>query len=106
MAWILLVLAGFFEIVWVVGLKYTESFTKLVPSAITIAAMLVSFWLLSFSLRTLPLGISYAIWTGIGTVGAVTFGILWMGESASLVKIACIALILIGMIGLKVSSDL
>lgn len=103
MEWIFLTLAGLFEIVWASGLKYTEGFTKLIPSAITIAAMIISFWLLSLSLRTLPLGISYAIWTGIGTVGTVIFGIMWLGESASIIKIIFILMILIGIIGLKVS---
>ena len=106
MEWLILTLAGIFEIVWAVGLKYTEGFTRIIPSTITVGAMLLSFWLLSIAMRTLPLGVSYAVWTGIGTVGAVIFGILWMGESASLLKIAFIALILIGVIGLQVSSKL
>lgn len=106
MEWIILTLAGIFEIVWAVGLKYTEGFTKFIPSTITISAMLLSFWLLSISMRTLPLGISYAIWTGIGTIGTVIFGILWLDESASIIKIIFISLILIGIIGLKVSSNL
>lgn len=103
MNWIALLLAGIFEVVWAVGLKYTEGFTKLLPSILTIAAMIISFWLLSFSLRTLPLGTSYAIWTGIGTVGTVILGIFWFGESAEFVKLVCIVLILIGIVGLKIS---
>lgn len=106
MEWIILMLAGIFEIVWAIGLKYTEGFTKLIPSSITVAAMLLSFWLLSIAMRTLPLGISYAIWTGIGTIGTVIFGILWLGESASIIKIIFISFILMGIIGLKVSSNL
>lgn len=105
MEWIILTLAGFLEIVWAVGLKYTDGFTKLVPSVFTIVAMLLSFWLLSLSLKTLPLGISYAVWTGIGIMGTAIFGILWLGESASVLKIVFISLILIGIIGLNVSSN-
>lgn len=106
MEWIVLTLAGIFEIAWAIGLKYTEGFTKFIPSSLTVTAMLLSFWLLSIAMRTLPLGMSYAIWTGIGTIGTVIFGILWLGESASIVKIICISFILIGIIGLKVSSNL
>lgn len=106
MEWIILTLAGIFEIVWAIGLKYTEGFTKFIPSSITVTAMLLSFWLLSIAMRTLPLGISYAVWTGIGTIGTVIFGILWLGESASIIKIIFISFILIGIIGLKVSSNL
>ena len=104
MAWIILALAGIFEIVWAVGLKYTEGFTKLLPSSLTIAAMLLSFWLLSISMRTLPLGTSYAVWTGIGTIGTAIFGIVWLGESAGIVKIMCISCILLGILGLKATS--
>ena len=103
MEWIVLILAGILEIVWAVGLKYTEGFTKITPSIVTIIAMFLSFWLLSISMRTLPLSISYAIWTGIGTVGTVIFGIMWLGESSSVIKIFFISLILIGILGLKVS---
>ncbi len=106
MEWIILTLAGIFEIVWAVGLKYTEGFTKFIPSSITVIAMLLSFWLLSISMRTLPLGVSYAVWTGIGTVGTVIFGIVWLGESASIIKIIFLFLILIGIIGLKISPHL
>lgn len=105
MEWIILTLAGLLEIAWAVGLKYTDGFTKLVPSVFTIVAMLLSFWLLSLSLKTLPLGISYAVWTGIGIMGTVIFGIMWLGESASVLKIVFISLILIGIIGLNVSSN-
>lgn len=101
MEWFFLILAGLFEIIWAVGLKYTESFTKLIPSVVTIVAMVLSFWFLSIALKVLPLGASYAIWTGIGTLGTVIFGILWLGESAHLMKLVFIALILIGIIGLK-----
>lgn len=104
MAWVILILAGIFEIIWASGLKYTDGFTKSVPSIITVVAMIVSFWLLSLAMRTLPLGTSYAIWTGIGTIGTVIFGIIWLGEAVSMAKLLFIAFILIGMIGLKVTS--
>jgi quaternary ammonium compound-resistance protein SugE len=101
MDWLLLIIAGLFEIVWATGLKYTEGFTKTIPSLITGAAMFISFWLLSLSLKTLPMGTAYAVWTGVGIVGTVIFGILWADESASLLRIGCILLILAGIIGLK-----
>jgi quaternary ammonium compound-resistance protein SugE len=101
MAWILLLLAGLFEIVWAVGLKYTDGFTRLVPSVITVAAMVVSMVLLGLSVRTLPIGTAYAIWTGIGAVGTVVMGILLFGESASALRLACVVLIVAGIVGLK-----
>lgn len=102
MGWLALLLAGLFEVVWASGLKYTEGFTKLTPSLITIAAMTISFWLLSYSLKTLPLSTSYAIWTGIGTVGTFVFGILWLGESSEIIKLIFVGFILVGIIGLKI----
>lgn len=104
MNWLSLLFAGIFEVVWAIGLKYTEGFTKLVPSLITIAAMIMSFWFLSYSLKTLPLGTSYAIWTGIGTIGTVIFGVILLGEAASASKLFFILLILIGIGGLKIIS--
>lgn len=104
MPWLVLLLAGLFEVIWAVGLKYTVGFTKLWPSVGTIAAMLVSFWLLAVAMKTLPLGTAYAVWTGIGTVGTVILGIVLLGESASPVRLACIGLILAGIVGLKLSS--
>lgn len=101
MVWFILLLAGLFEIVWATGLKYTDGFTKIVPSFFTIIAMLISFWLLSIAMKTLPLGTSYAIWTGIGTIGTVLVGIFMLGESVALLKIFFISLILIGIVGLK-----
>jgi quaternary ammonium compound-resistance protein SugE len=101
MAWILLLLAGLFEIVWAVGLKYTDGFTRLVPSVITVTAMVVSMVLLGLSVRTLPIGTAYAIWTGIGAVGTVVMGILLFGESASALRLACVVLIVAGIVGLK-----
>lgn len=104
MAWVYLLLAGLFEIGWVIGLKFSEGFTKLVPSVLTLAAMGASFWLLSLSIKYLPLGTSYAIWTGIGAVGALAAGILFFGESASPFRLASAALIVIGIGGLKLAA--
>ncbi|TKT80981.1 quaternary ammonium compound efflux SMR transporter SugE [Aquamicrobium sp. LC103] len=104
MAWLYLVLAGVFEIVWASTMKQSDGFTKLVPSVITIATMIVSFGLLSFAMRTLPLGTAYAIWTGIGAVGAFVVGIVVLGEAATLFRIASVSLILAGIVGLKLST--
>lgn len=104
MHWIVLFLAGLLEVVWAVGLKYTEGFTKLVPSAITLTAMAGSVGLLGLALRHLPLGTAYAIWTGIGTVGTVIYGIVMMNEPAGIARLACIAMIVAGIAGLKLLS--
>jgi quaternary ammonium compound-resistance protein SugE len=104
MVWILLVLAGLFEIVWAVGLKYTEGFTRLWPTVGTVAAMIVSFGLLANVLKTLPIGTAYAIWTGIGAVGTALVGIIVLGESASPARLACIGMIAAGIVGLKLVS--
>jgi quaternary ammonium compound-resistance protein SugE len=104
MSWIILVIAGLLEVVWAIGLKYTHGFTRLTPSVITITAMIVSIVLLSWAMRSLPVGTAYAVWTGIGTVGAAITGILLLGESASLARIASLALIVAGIIGLKLST--
>ena len=104
MAWIILFFAGLSEIGWAVGLKYTEGFTRVVPSVLTITCMLVSIGLLGLALKTLPLGTAYAIWTGIGTIGTALLGIMLFGESASAVRLACIGLILAGIVGLKLVS--
>lgn len=101
MSWIVLVIAGLLEVVWAIGLKYTHGFTRLTPSVITIAAMIVSIVMLSWAMRTLPVGTAYAVWTGIGAVGAAITGILLLGESASLARIASLALIVAGIIGLN-----
>jgi quaternary ammonium compound-resistance protein SugE len=103
MAWIVLLLAGLFEIGWAVGLKYTEGFTRLGPSALTAGAMAVSLGLLGIALKSLPLGTAYAVWTGIGTIGTAIFGILVLGEPATAFRIGCIALIVIGLVGLKMA---
>lgn len=103
-AWIMLGLAGLFEIVWAIGLKYADGFTKPLPSAITIAAMVISIYLLALAARTLPIGTAYAVWTGIGAVGAALLGMMLFGESANIVRLGCIALIVAGIVGLKLSS--
>jgi quaternary ammonium compound-resistance protein SugE len=104
MTWIILILAGLLEVVWAVGLKYTEGFTKLLPSVLTLAAMAGSVGMLGLALRTLPLGTAYAIWTGIGTVGTVIYGIVMLNEPASAMRLTCIAMIVGGIIGLKISN--
>jgi quaternary ammonium compound-resistance protein SugE len=102
MAWVLLVVAGIFEIGWAVGLKCTAGFTRLWPSVATIAAMAVSVGLLGIAVRTLPIGTAYAVWTGIGTAGTVLFGILLLGDPITFIRLFCVLLIIVGVIGLKV----
>lgn len=104
MAWIILVLAGLFEVVWAVGLKYTEGFTRLVPSIVTLIGMLISFWLLSMAMKTLPLGTAYAVWVGIGAIGAFIAGIVLFQETLSPMRVISVLLIAGGLIGLKLSS--
>ena len=104
MSWIILFIAGLLEVVWAIGLKYTHGFTRLTPSVITVSAMIVSIVLLSWAMRSLPVGTAYAVWTGIGAVGAAITGILLLGESASQARIASLALIVAGIIGLKLST--
>ena len=104
MSWIVLFIAGLLEVVWAIGLKYTHGFTRLTPSVITVSAMIVSIVLLSWAMRSLPVGTAYAVWTGIGAVGAAITGILLLGESASLARIVSLALIVAGIIGLKLST--
>jgi quaternary ammonium compound-resistance protein SugE len=106
MTWVILFVAGLFEIGWAVGLKYTDGFTRLWPTVGTAVALIASMSLLGLALRTLPLGTAYAVWTGIGTVGTAAFGIVLLGESAGAVRLACIGLIVLGLVGLKlVSAD-
>ena len=100
-AWVLLVIAGILETGWAVGMRYSAGFTKLWPSVWTAISMAVSLWLLAQAVRSLPLGTAYAVWTGIGTLGAVIWGIFFFGEPATGQRLACIALILGGIIGLK-----
>ena len=104
MAWAYLVLAGLFEIGWAIGLKYTDGFTRLIPSALTAVSMIVSVVLLGLALKTLPVGTGYAVWTGIGTVGTALLGIYLLGEPATAMRLACIGLIIAGILGLKLAS--
>lgn len=104
MSWLILVIAGLLEVVWAIGLKYTHGFTRLTPSVITVTAMIVSIVLLSWAMKTLPVGTAYAVWTGIGAVGAAIAGIVLLGESASLARILSLCLIVAGIIGLKLSA--
>jgi quaternary ammonium compound-resistance protein SugE len=101
MAWIFLFLAGLLEVGWAVGLKYTEGFTRPLPTALTVASMVVSLGLLGLALKNLPIGTAYAIWTGIGAVGTAILGIVLFGESAAIARLLCILLIVAGIIGLK-----
>ena len=103
-AWVSLLIAGIMETGWAVGLKYTEGFTQLIPSVFTIALMGGSFYFLSKSLETLPIGTAYAIWTGIGAVGTVIIGILVFGESREILRILCLLLVISGIFGLKIFS--
>ncbi len=103
MAWTLLVIAGLLEIVWAIGLKYSEGFTRPRASALTIAAMLASFYLLSRALQTIPVGTGYAVWTGIGAAGTAVIGMAVLGEPATTARILCLALIVLGIVGLKVA---
>ena len=105
MAWVALFFAGLFEIAWAVGLKYTEGFSRLLPSVWTIASMVVSLGLLGLALKELPVGTAYAVWTGIGTIGTALLGIVLFGEPATALRLACIGLILSGIIGLKLVSS-
>ncbi|MCC0043641.1 MAG: quaternary ammonium compound efflux SMR transporter SugE [Brucellaceae bacterium] len=101
MAWFALFAAGLFEVGWAIGLKYSDGFTRLWPSVWTVASMAISMVLLGIALRSLPLGTAYAIWTGIGTVGTVVLGIMLFAESAEMLRIVCIMLIVAGIVGLK-----
>ena len=104
MAWGILLLAGLLEVGWAVGLKYTEGFTRLWPTVGTAAALIASMALLGIALRTLPLGTAYAVWTGIGTTGTAILGIALFGEPVTAIRLACIALIVAGILGLKLAS--
>jgi quaternary ammonium compound-resistance protein SugE len=104
MPWTLLFFAGLFEVAWAVGLKYTEGFSKPVPTTLTVAAMIASVVLLGLAMKHLPVGTAYAVWTGIGTIGTVVLGIALLGESAAPVRLACLGLIVLGIAGLKLSA--
>lgn len=101
--WLILFIAGLFEVGWAIGLKYTEGFTRPFPTILTLASMAASVVLLGIALRTLPVGTGYAVWTGIGTVGTAILGIVLFGDPATLARLACIGLILAGIVGLKVA---
>lgn len=101
MAWLLLLIAGLLEVGWAVGLKYTEGFTRLVPSVLTLLSMAASVGMLALALKTLPMGTAYAVWTGIGAVGTAILGIVLFGDPAGISRIACIGLIVAGIVGLK-----
>lgn len=103
MAWLILLAAGLFETAWAVGLKYTEGFTRLWPTLWTALAMLASLWLLGIAMRTLPLGTAYAVWVGIGAVGTVILGVVLFGEPATAGRLLSIALIVAGIVGLRLS---
>jgi len=103
-AWIVLIIAGIFEVGWAIGLKYTESFTKIIPSSLTIAAMIISMYLLGKATHILPIGTAYAVWVGIGTVGASVLGILILKEPINIIRIISIAFIILGIIGLKITT--
>jgi quaternary ammonium compound-resistance protein SugE len=104
MAWAILVLAGLFEVGWAIGLKYTEGFTRLWPTAGTVLAMVISLWLLGVAVRTLPVGTAYSVWVGVGAVGTVILGIVLLGEPANAARLISVALIIAGIVGLKLAT--
>ena len=105
MSWIILFFAGLFEVGWAVGLKYTDGFTRPLPTVLTVGALVVSLGLLGLAMKELPLGTAYAIWTGVGAVGTVIAGIILFGESMALIRLLSVALIITGLVGLKVSAS-
>jgi quaternary ammonium compound-resistance protein SugE len=105
MYWVILVIAGFFETAWVIGMKYSEGFTKLYPGLFAVITMVISVYLLSVSVKTLPVGSAYAVWTGIGAVGTAVLGIILFGESKELIRLFFIFLIIVGIIGLRIFSS-
>ena len=102
MSWFILFIAGLFEVVWAVGIKYTEGWTRLWPAVITVFAMVASFYLLSMALKHIPMGTAYAVWTGIGTIGTVIYGIIYFKEPTDILRIVCILLIICGIVGLRI----
>lgn len=105
MNWIILALAGLLEVGWAIGLKYTQGFTRPLPTVLTILAIAGSMGLLGIAVRTLPVGTAYAVWTGIGTLGTAMLGIILFGESASIPRLACLLLIVMGILGLKLTAE-
>lgn len=104
MAWIILVIAGLFEVGWAIGLKYTEGFTRLWPTVWTVLAMVISLWLLGIAMKSLPVGTAYSVWVGVGAVGTVILGIVLLGEPANAARLISVALIIAGIIGLKLAA--
>lgn len=102
MPWFILFIAGLFEVAWAVGIKYTEGWTRFWPAAFTVVAMIASFYLLSVALRHIPMGTAYAVWTGIGTIGTVVYGIIFFKEPVDILRMVCILLIICGIVGLRV----
>lgn len=105
MAWIILVIAGLFETGWAIGLKYTEGFTRLWPTVWTVLAMIISLWLLGIVMKSLPVGTAYAVWVGVGSVGTVVLGIVLLGEPVNAARLISVALIIAGIIGLKLTTS-
>ncbi|HKP68164.1 MAG TPA: quaternary ammonium compound efflux SMR transporter SugE [Pyrinomonadaceae bacterium] len=105
MSWLYLLIAGLLEVAWAIGLKYTEGWTRLYPSLITATLMIASFYFLSLAIKVLPIGTAYAVWTGIGTVGAAILGMMLFDESRDVAKIVCVVLIVTGIAGLKLTSS-
>ena len=104
MAWVYLVIAGLFECGWAIGLKYTEGFTRLVPSLFTVSSMVISVWLLSVAMKIIPVGTAYAVWTGIGAIGVAILGMILFDESRDIMRVICLLLIVSGILGLKLVS--
>ena len=104
MPWVILVIAGVFETAWAVGMKYSDGFTRLWPSIFTLVCIVISMWLLAYSLKWLPVGTAYAVWTGIGAVGTAVLGIVLFGEPHELIRLFFIFLIIVGLVGLKIFS--
>jgi len=102
MSWFILFIAGLFEVIWAIGIKYTEGWTKLWPSVFTVLAMIASFYLLSMALKAIPMGTAYAIWTGVGIIGTAIFGIIYFKEPTDILRMVCILLIIIGIVGLRI----
>jgi len=104
MAWLCLLTAGLFECGWAIGLKYTDGFTKLVPSVLTVMAMAISLWLLAIAMKSIPIGTAYAVWTGVGAVGVAILGMVLFGESRDMARVVCLLLIVAGIVGLRLVS--
>lgn len=104
MAWILLIVAGLFEVGWAIGLKYTDGFTRPLPTAWTLAAMVISVWLLGIAMKTLPVGTAYSVWVGVGAAGTVVLGIILFKEPANALRLASVGLVIAGILGLKIAT--